>query len=116
MKATRIVTLPFALLLITGADAQDHQHQMPGMQMPAQTEQKKPTQQQPAQPRPSGGPGMQTPQGALPTIEQQQQANPQHEMEMQNMEMRSPETTPSHVSDLQEPENPKQKTGENLPI
>jgi cobalt-zinc-cadmium efflux system outer membrane protein len=116
MKSIEAIAISFALLLATGARAQEHQHQMPGMQMPAQTEQKKPTQQQPAQPGPAGAPGMQTPQGTLPTIEQQQQANPQHEMQMQNMEMRDPQTTPSRVIDLQEPENPDRKTGGNLPV
>lgn len=59
---------------------------------------------------------MQTPQGALPTIEQQQQYMQQHEMKMENMEMRTPASTPSQISGLQEPENPDQKTGENLPV
>src|SRR5438067_3032444 len=129
MKTKRTIALPFALLLATGTGAQEHQHQMPGMQMPAQQQQhpmlgtqipqqKEPRKQnqQAPQPGPSGAPGMQTPQGALPTIEQQQQANPQPEMKMEHMQMRSPETTPSHVSDLQEPENPEQKTGANLPV
>jgi cobalt-zinc-cadmium efflux system outer membrane protein len=103
--------LLFALLLATVAAAQEHQHSMPGMQMPAQDEQQKP-----AQAGPPGAPGMQTPQGALLTIEQQQQAVPHHEMGMENMEMRSPETIPSHVVDLQEPENPDRKTGDYLPV
>jgi cobalt-zinc-cadmium efflux system outer membrane protein len=41
---------------------------------------------------------------------------PQHEMKMENMEMRSPETTPSQIIGLQEPENPDKKTGDYLPV
>src|SRR5207248_11258870 len=97
MKTKRTIALPFALLLATGTGAQEHQHQMPGMQMPAQQQQhpmpgmqipqqKEPRKQnqQAPQPGPSGAPGMQTPQGALPTIEQRQQANPQPEMKMEH--------------------------------
>ena len=116
MKVRKLIALPFALLLTTVAAAQEQQHSMPGMQMPAQSKQKKSTQQQPTQAGPPGAPGMQTPQGALPTLEQQQQAMPRHEMGMENMEMRSPNTTPSRVIDLQEPENPDRKTGDNLPV
>ena len=116
MKTKKSIALPFALLLATVAAAQEHQHSMPGMQMPEQKEQQKPSQQKPAQAGPPGAPGMQTPQGALPTIEQQQEAMPHHEMGMEDMEMRSPETTPSRVIDLQEPENPDRKTGSNLPV
>ena len=116
MKAIKTIALPLALLLATVAAAQEHQHSMPGMQMSAQTEQKKTTQQPPEQPGPPGGPGMQTPQGSLPTLEQQQQGNPPYDMEMENMEMRSPETIPSHVLDLQEAENPSSKTGDYLPV
>lgn len=117
MKTMKAIALPFALLLATSAGAQEHQHSMPGMKMSSQTDRQKPNQQrQPAQAGPPGAPGMQTPQGALPTIEQQQQAMPQPEMGMQNMEMRSPKTTPLHVSDLQEPENPDRKTGDNIPV
>src|SRR6266481_8139991 len=117
MKTKKSIALPFALLLATVAAAQEHQHSMmPGMQMPAQMEQQKPSQQKPAQAGPPGAPGMQTPQGALPTIEQQQEAMPHHEMGMEDMEMRSPETTPSRVIDLQEPENPDRTTGGNLPV
>ena len=113
MTAVKSATLAIALLLTVGATAQEHQD-MPGMQMPAQN--KKPTPSPQSQPGPPGSPGMQTPQGALPTLEQQQQANPQRPMSMENMEMRSPETIPSQIIDLQEPENPDQKTGSNLPI
>ena len=116
MKVRKLIALPFALLLTTVAAAQEQQHSMPGMQMPAQSKQKKSTQQQPTQAGPPEAPGMQTPQGALPTLEQQQQAMPRHEMGMENMEMRSPDTTPSRVIDLQEPENPDRKTGDNLPV
>jgi cobalt-zinc-cadmium efflux system outer membrane protein len=115
MKTEKAVALSFALLLAVGVRAQEHQHPMPGMPMPSSTS----TEQKPkqtVQPGPAGAPGMQTPQGALPTIEQQQQAMPQHEMKMENMEMRSPETTPSQISGLQEPENPNQQTGSDLPV
>ena len=115
MKTEKVVALSFALLLAVGVRAQEHQHSMPGMPMPSSTS----TEQKPkqtVQPGPAGAPGMQTPQGALPTIEQQQQAMPQHEMKMENMEMRSPETTPSQISGLQEPENPNQQTGSDLPV
>lgn len=115
MKTEKVVALSFALLLAVGVRAQEHQHSMPGMPMPSSTS----TEQKPkqtVQPGPAGAPGMQTPQGALPTIEQQQQAMPQHEMKMENMEMRSPETTPSQISGLQEPENPNQKIGSDLPV
>lgn len=115
MKTEKVVALSFALLLAVGVRAQEHQHSMPGMPMPSSTS----TEQKPkqtVQPGPAGAPGMQTPQGALPTIEQQQQAMPQHEMKMEDMEMRSPETTPSQIRGLQEPENPNQQTGSDLPV
>src|SRR5690348_3243112 len=98
MKTVKAAAMSFALLLATGASAQEHQNQMPGMQMPTQQQhpmrgmqmpkQKEPHKQnqQASQPGTSGAPGMQTPQGALPTIEQQQQANPQPEMKMEHME------------------------------
>ena len=113
MKARKLIAIPF-VLLATVAVAQEQHDSMPGMQMPAQQEQK-PSQQTPPA-GPPGTPGMQTPQGALPTLEQQQLAMPHHEMGMGNMEMRSPDTIPSHVIDLQEPENPERKTGDNLPV
>lgn len=115
MRTKKAIALPFALLLATVAAAQEHQHSLPSMQMPSQTQRQKPS-QPPPQAGPPGAPGMQTQQGSLPTIEQQQKARPQHEMGMEHMEMRSLETTPSHVSDLQEPENPERKTGSNLPV
>lgn len=114
MKNRKAIVFSFALLLSIGVSAQEHQHSMPGMQMPAEDKQQKPN--QPPQAAPSGAPGMQTPQGALPTIEQQQQAMPQHEMKMEQMEMRSPETTPSQIRGLQEPENPDKKSGGYLPV
>lgn len=43
----------------------------------------------------------------------------QHQMgmeHMQHMQMQTLDKTPSHVSDLQEPENPESKTGSNLPV
>lgn len=115
MKIKTAISLSFALLLATAASAQEHQHSMPGMQMPAQKKPQQPERKL-TQPGPIGGPGMQTPRGSLPTIEQQQQAQPEHEMQMENMEMRSPQTTPSHIRDLQEPENPDRKIGDNSPI
>lgn len=115
MTTKKAITFSFALLLSVGASAQEHQTSMPAMQMAPQKKQQ-PAQQQATQPGPKGAPGMQTPHGALPTIEQQQQAMPQHEMKMENMEMRTPASTPSQISGLQEPENPDKKTGENLPV
>ena len=115
MTTKQVIGISFALLLSLGARAQEHQHSMPGMQMPAQQKQQ-PAQQQATQPGPMGAPGMQTPQGALPTIEQQQQYMRQDEMKTENMEMRTPATTPSQISGLQEPENPDKKTGENLAV
>ncbi|MDT8069544.1 MAG: TolC family protein [Terriglobia bacterium] len=115
MTIKQAIAFSFALLLSMGATAQEHQSSMPGMHMPPQQKQQ-PAQQQATQPGPLGAPGMQTPQGALPTIEQQQQAMPQHEMKMENMEMHSPETTPSQIIGLQEQENPNMKTGDELPV
>jgi len=60
-------------------------------------------------------PGMQ-PQRSQPNTQKQEQTPPPQQHGMQHMEMRTPETIPSHVSDLQEPENPEQKTGANLPV
>ena len=77
---TKKALLPFALLLIASAAAQEHQHSSPGTPIPPQMEQ------------------------------------PQHEMDMDHMQMQSVEKTPSHVSDLQEPENPERKIGSNLPV
>lgn len=128
MKNTNLIAWSFALLLATVASAQEQHQSMPGMNMPAQNKQqsmpgmkmsdqkKSEEPKQPTQPGRPGGPGMQTPQGSLSTIEQQQQAMPQEEMKMENMEMRSPETTPSQIIGLQEPENPDQKTGDNPPV
>jgi cobalt-zinc-cadmium efflux system outer membrane protein len=115
MTTKQAIAISFVLLLSMGARAQEHQHSMLGMEMPAKQKQE-PAPQQANQPGPPGTPGMQTPQGALPTIEQQQQYMQQHEMKMENMEMRTPASTPSQISGLQEPENPDQKTGENLPV
>lgn len=95
------------VLLLAGA-LSAQQSNMPGMQMP----EKKPAAQSPAQQKP----GMQTQQRAKPNIESQEQASPQPQEGMQHMQMRSPEKTPSHVEGLQEPENPDQKTGQNLPV
>lgn len=80
MTTKKALSLPFALLLIASAAAQEHQHSKPGTQISPPTEQ------------------------------------PQHEMNMDHMQMQSVEKTPSHVSDLQEPENPERQTGSNLPV
>lgn len=111
MKTKNAIALVFALLLATGAAAQEHHQSMPGMQMPSQ-------QQQPAQKpaQPPGAPGMQTPKGALPLKQQQQQVMPERQMGMEHMQMQSLEDTPTHISDLQEPENPESQTGSNLPV
>lgn len=95
------------VLLLTGAVAAQ-QNNMPGMQTPEN--------KLPPQAAPHGVPGVQTPQGAQPNIQMQEHASPEPQEGMQHMQMRSPEKTPSHVEDLQEPENPDQKTGENLPV
>ena len=115
MKNKNSFVLSFALLLAIASGAQEQHQSMPGMQMPAQEKRQEPK-KQPIKPGPPGGPGMQTPQGSLPTIEQQQQAMPEQEIKMENMEMRSPETTPSQIVGLQEPENPDNKTGDYLPV
>lgn len=87
--------------------AQSQHDTMPGMQMSAQQEKPK----TPTQAAPAGSPGLQTPEGALPTIEQQQQAKPEMQMEMQ-----SPSNVASDVSAVQEPESPRVQTGSNVPV
>ena len=111
------IAISFVLLLTTVAGAQVHQHSMPSMQMPEQNKQQKPNQQT-AQPGAHGSPGMQTPQGALPTIEQQQHAMPQPEMKMEHMEMESPQkiAPPPPIVSVQEPENPSQQSGTYEPV
>ena len=94
------------LLVVGGIAAQ--QNTMPGMSMPENNQPKQATSQ--------AAPGMQMPQGAKPNIQSQEQASPQPQEGMQHMQMRTPEKIPSHVEDLQEPENPEQKTGANLPV
>src|SRR5215469_6938970 len=41
---------------------------------------------------------------------------PGMQMPFQQMEMHSPQEIGAHVADVQEPENPNQKTGSNLPV
>lgn len=97
----------FALLLTsaTGMHAQ-HQDQPPQVQSnQAATPGSHPT---------PTTPGMQTPQGALPTIQQQQSMPQQHSME--HMELQTPGTTASHARGLQEPENPTNRIGSDLPV
>lgn len=87
-----------ALLLVGGAFAQPYQS-MSGMQKPPSNAQ---TNQQPSSStRPDGN-----------------QVDAQHEQGMgqMQMEMHSPQDITSNVSAVQEPENPNQKTGSNLPV
>lgn len=98
-----------ALLLMGSATAQ--QTSMPGMQMPGKKDDSTPSPQK----TPQTMPGMQMPEKANPKT-QREQAAPESQKGMQHMEMRSVEKTSSHVEDLQEPENPDQKTGANLSV
>jgi cobalt-zinc-cadmium efflux system outer membrane protein len=51
------------------------------------------------------------PQGAEPTIQKQEM-----QMDMGSMEMQSPDKVASDVAGVQEPENPDQKTGSDVPV
>lgn len=104
MKKNSIAII--VLLLVGSVVAQ--QNSMPGIHVPEN--------KQPAQGTQTRTPGMQTLQGPKPNIQSQEQVSPQPQEGMQHMHMRSPENTPSHVEGLQEPENPEQQTGENLPV
>ena len=84
---TKFMTAFIALLLIGSGNAQ--QNSMPGMPMPGDTK---------------------------PNTQAQEPAAPEPQHGMQHMEMRTPEKIPSHVEDLQEPENPERKTGADLPV
>jgi len=106
---TKFMTAFIVLLLIGSAPAQ--QNSMPDMPMPDTPKQST----QPPQANPQSMPGMQMP-AAKPNPQAPQQAAPQPQPGMQHMEMRNPENTPSHVEDLQEPENPDRKTGADLPV
>ena len=83
MKAVSISTL-FVLLLAAGAFAQNPQSDSTGMHMPS---------------------------GTKPDLQPQGQATPEQQGGMEGMEMRTPEGTASHVAEVQEPENPLQRTG-----
>ena len=128
----KFLTVFLALCLIGSATGQ--QNSMPGMDMPSnqdeskkapkKTDQSPPGMDMPTKPDEStkspnktdqSMPGMQMPRNAKPNS-QSQQATPEKQQGMPNMEMRTVEKTPSHVEDLQEPENADQKTGANLPV
>src|SRR5438445_6063066 len=97
---TKFMTAFIVLLLIGSAPAQ--QNSMPDTPMPGKQNESA----QPPQTNPQSLPGMQMP-GAKPNPQAPpQQAAPQPQPGMQHMEMRTPEKIPSHVEDLQEPENP----------
>ena len=120
---TKITTALIALLLIGSASAQSpcahHNQQRIGVDRSVQKDCPD-TMSLPliAQENMQQMPGMQSqPTQKQPPAPPQQQQGTQHEQQgMQHMEMRMPEKTPSHVEDLQEPENPEQKTGANLPV
>jgi cobalt-zinc-cadmium efflux system outer membrane protein len=101
-------TIFVALLLASGALGQSHQHQnMPGMQMP------KPDAQGNKQSS-AGSSGIQS-SGTKPDVAQPMSQDEQG-MQQMRMEMHSPQDITSDVSAVQEPENPDQKTGTNLPV
>ncbi len=102
-------TALIALLLIGSATAQETS--MPGMQMPSKQDDSNKSPQK----TPQTEPGMQMPGKSNPKIPQEGAA-PESQMGMQHMEMRTAEQIPSPVEDLQEPENPDQKTGANLSV
>jgi hypothetical protein len=106
---TKFMTAVIVLLLIGSAPAQ--QNSMPDMPNPGKENESA----QPPQANPQSMPGMQMP-AAKPNPQIPQQAAPQPQPGMQHMEMRTPERIPSHVEDLQEPENPDRKTGADLPV
>ena len=91
-------TIFVALLLASSALAQHHDS-MPGMQLPPANTQ---TNQQPWS-------------SAKPDTSQPS-AEDEHGMGEMQMEMHSPQHITSNVSAVQEPENPEQKTGSNLPV
>jgi len=66
-----------------------------------------------AQSSQQGAPGMQMPSGAKPTIQMQDMPEHQHGM---HMEIRRPQSTASHVTGVQEPENPDRQTGSSTPV
>lgn len=63
-----------------------------------------------------GTPGMQAPSGSKPLIHIQQQATPGRQHGVEHMEMLNQESTGSHVTGVQEPENPDHQTGSSLPV
>jgi len=106
----KFMTAFIALLLIGSAPAQ--QNSMPDMPMPSKQNESNKS----LQTTPQSMPEMQMPGDTKPATQTQEPAAPQPQRGMQHMEMRTPEKIPSHVEDLQEPENPEQKTGANLPV
>ncbi len=107
---TKLMTALIALLLIGSASAQ--QNSMPDM--PRSTKQDQSAQS--PQTNPQAMPGMQMPGDTKPNPQTQEPAAPQPQHGMQHMEMKTPEKIPSHVEDLQEPENPERKTGADLSV
>ncbi|HEX8801304.1 MAG TPA: TolC family protein [Terriglobales bacterium] len=61
-------------------------------------------------------PGIQTPRSRKPNSGAQQQAMPALQHSMEDMEIRTPESTASNGTAVQEPEKPSQQTGSNIPV
>lgn len=86
----------------TGQQQKPNQDQsMPGMQMPSQSN---PHQNQPPLPE------------APKPAEPQEKSMPEQQHGMEHMEMHSPKDVTSNVVGVQEPEDPNQRTGSNLPV
>jgi len=68
-----------------------------------------------AQNPPNAYPAMQMPSATEPSTPTHTQAKPEHGA-MEDMEMRTPESTASHVAAVQEPENSSRRTGSNTPV
>src|SRR6516162_4506206 len=63
----------------------------------------------------NANPEMQMPSGTERSAHTHTQAKPEHGA-MEGMEMRTPESTASHVASVEEPENPSLRTGSNTPV
>ena len=60
--------------------------------------------------------GIETPGSTKPKTGAQQQAMPAQQHSMEHMEMPTLRSTASNVTAVQEPENPSQQTGSNIPV
>jgi len=69
-----------------------------------------------AQNPPNAYPVMQMPSATKPNAEKHGEAVSEQHHGMEDMEMRTPESTASHVAAVQEPENPSRRTGSNTPV